>query len=178
MIQLDNLASLIFKKTADKMNAQDFGYVFQDLVEACLRHCDRQTLAAQGGAGNPDLFWKNEAVTWGWEVKSSQERTCPASHAAVKAMAQFTNKRLIYLNTGNAPFTLYVADLEGFDGTAFNPNQLKCIESEERELANSLNELLRCMNSALYTNIGNTLIRQSVNECTDAAVKSLGWILH
>ena len=175
MTQLDNLASLILEKTAAAMNAQDFGNVFQDLVEVSLRHANRPGLAAQGNAGNPDFFWNDGAESWGWEVKSSQGVACPAAPAAVAAMAQFMHKRLVYLNTSVAPYTLYVADLDGFAGAQFNPCQLPHRANEELELAASLNELLRCMNSALYTEVPANLVEQAMDPRRIAAVQLLGW---
>lgn len=175
MTQLDNLASIILEKTAAAMSPQDFGNVFQDLVEVSFRHGNRPGLAAQGNAGNPDFFWNDGAKSWGWEVKSSEQNSCPATEAAVKAMQQFTNKRLVYLNTSVAPFTLYVADLEGFAGDSFNPSQLPNLEDEERELAASLNELLRCMNSALYTEVPADKVEQGMDPRRNDAVRLLGW---
>jgi hypothetical protein len=175
MIQLDNLASLILENTAAAMGPQDFGNVFQDLVEVSLRHANRPGLAAQGNAGNPDHFWNDGTTSWGWEVKSYNTAACTAEPAAVNAMAQFTHKRLVYLHTSVAPYTLYVANLEGFAGAQFNPSQLPQLEDEERELADSLNELLRCMNSTLYTEVPANLVEQAMDPRRNAAVQLLGW---
>jgi len=175
MIQLDNLASLILENTAAAMGPQDFGNVFQDLVEVSLRHANRPGLAAQGNAGNPDHFWNDGTTSWGWEVKSYNTAACTAEPAAVAAMAQFTHKRLIYLNTTVAPYTLHVTDLEGFAGTQFNPSQLSERDEEERELAASLNELLRCMNSVLYTDVPATKVERAMDPRRNAAVGLLGW---
>lgn len=175
MIQLDNLASIILEKTAAAMIPQDFGNVFQDLVEVCLRHGNRPGLAAQGNAGNPDLLWNDGVNTWGWEVKAYQTPTCPATFAAVDALANFAHKRLVYLHTAVAPYTLYVADLEGFAGNQFNPGQLPSLKGEELELAASLNELLRCLNSALYMDVPSKFVEQALDPRRSAALKLLRW---
>jgi hypothetical protein len=171
MIQLDNLSAKILETTYNQMAPQDFGNVFQDLVEVCLRHGNRPTLHAQGNAGNPDIVW-NE---WGWEVKSSQQITAEATQAAVDAMANYTNKRLVFLHTVVAPYTLYVANLEGFKGNQFNPQQLPQLPEEESELASSLGEIIRCMNSALYTEIPPQNVEQAMDPRRIEAVNILGW---
>ena len=165
MTILNNLSSLILRDLIDSRSAQDFGNIFQSLVETAIR-LERPALAAQGNAGNPDFIWMDPATnhTWGYEVKSSSNPSgVPVSIASRNALGQQKHKRLVYLDTSGHPVRLYVCDLETFLAATVNQGgngnihprnlQNQTPPGEENELVSGLERVIQTMNTALFDNL-------------------------
>ena len=165
MTTLNNMSSLILRDLIDSRSAQDFGNIFQSLVETAIR-LERPALAAQGNAGNPDFIWMDPATnhTWGYEVKSSSNPSgVPVSIASRNALGQQKHKRLVYLDTSGHPVRLYVCDLSSFldnnvnqtDPIKVHPKTLQnqWMQQEEKQLKSELECVIQTMNTALFDNL-------------------------
>ena len=189
-MQLDNLSSMLIAEAIKAMSPQDFGNVFQDLVEACLKKNGRPQLAAQGGAGNPDFTWKDaEGTQWGWEVKTG-ERDCGITGDAMRQMLNLNQKRLIFLDKIASPYNLIIIDFAKYlekhsvwasrnekaqESQSCKPQDWHQMLKEESELAQNLEELLRCLNSALFCNLPEGKKRAELATRLSDAQKLLGW---
>jgi hypothetical protein len=145
MFTLTNAANAILEVGLQKLTPEEFGYRFQELVVQVIRSVDSMAdLYDNKGAGQPDCY--SLSAGFGFEIKARRASTVELDSNSWESLSKFNHSRLIAMVTEEAPYPLWVVNLEGAPRSPMALTDNVTIDRElEAHLKQGLSDLIEAL---------------------------------